>query len=538
LQDLLGAPGPARKLPLHAKPEAVGTLDLARLLALRMSDDVREKLNRALRWLKDPALYETVAARLALLPNPRVPRKSTLSKEDTEMLLAIHRYQVADDIKCGANVFTVIEAAKRRRRLIIEPLLNDVIYPTDFDSIALPRSEKIRKMANMPFFVQFDAKAFYDQIPLHEALRGYFGVGGGAVSCSLPMGFRPACSVAQRIAEALLDFDVGGRRWAILKEAYIDNFFFAGSCKETVHRAATIFLERCTQVGIVLNTTDIVFTESFDALGEHFETDAATRAAHGGNGTVSLTDTTIEKLRVAKAQLLRQDSDLLSFRQVAAIFGIAFYAARVSDRPPTFAFSALRFYRECIANCGAADWSHTAPRMYGRPRQELEGWLDVLLLNVPVTLGGETGGAPDCVIYSDASAWGWGCCVTREGRTTHESGEWSASERMKWDVHSSVAAEPLGIVHAVIAGMRSGDRKIAVYTDHLPLIFAWRRGYGKAWAYNEMVVTLRRLLGDVQVEMHFVAGVDNPADRWSRGFACSAEDDEIAFSECEGTSRG
>jgi hypothetical protein len=48
LHDLLGAQHTGR-LPLHAIPEAVATVSLARLIALHMHDDVRDKLNPALR---------------------------------------------------------------------------------------------------------------------------------------------------------------------------------------------------------------------------------------------------------------------------------------------------------------------------------------------------------------------------------------------------------------------------------------------------------------------------------------------------------
>lgn len=527
IHDLLGPDQKSRHLPLHAKPDAVATLKLAQLFTLSMAADVRDKLARAVRWLQDPCLYEAIHKRFESTSSARrSPRKSTLRRADVEMLVAIHRFEVREDVKCAANVFTVVEAAKRRRRMIIEPLLNDVIDPSDFDKIELPTSARIREMANLPFFIQFDAKAFYDQLPLDKAVRGYFGVGDDMASSCLPMGFKPSCAVAQSIAEALLSFDSPN----VMKACYIDNFFFAGRSKAEVIAAVRIFFARCNEAGVVLNSTTLSFENSFDALGEHFETGLPTRTAHNGNATVSLTATTMDKLRAAKSQLRRQDADLLSYRQIAAIFGIAFYAARVSDRPPTFAFAALRFYRELIAPCDT--WSATAPRITGIARQELEAWLDMLLLNVPTELGTPKELEEDCVVYSDASAWGWGSCTVRDGRTRTTNAEWTMDEKLRDNLRSSVNAEPKALVNAVIAAARPGDRRIIVFTDHLPLVYAWQRGYGKALPYNHMVVCLKRALPNVRIELQFVPGASNPADRASRGFSCTPEEDQLAAFEC------
>lgn len=491
-----------------------------------MSDDGRDRLNRALRWLVDPTLYSSLFQRLEQQTAPRASRPSTLSKADTSMLLQIQRFEATDQVKCGANVFTVLEWAKQRRRLIIEPLLNDVITASDFDQIRLPTSACIRQMANLPFFVQFDAKAFYDQLPLAKGVRQFFGVGDNIVSSCLPMGFRPACCVAQRVAETLLDFESHG----VMKTAYIDNFFIAGHSKSDVIRAVQIFLARCEVAGVVLNETEPVFADSFDALGEHFDTSTETRHLHNGNGLVSLTAPTIQKLQAAKEQLCRQDTGLLSFRQVAAIYGIAFFAARVLGRPPSFAFLALRFYREQIAT--TQTWSATAPRISGVARQELEGWIDALLLNIPVELGEALENVPQCVVYSDASAWGWGCCVVRDGQTKNVSAPWTVTESLTWNTQSSVAAEPLAVLHAAAAAVRRGDKHLVIFTDHLPLVFAWRRGYGKAWAYNEMVVRLKQALPGMRVDIEFIPGATNPADRWSRGFTCGELEGEIGMNEC------
>ena len=71
-----------------------------------------------------------------------------------------------EEFKCGSNIFTVIELAKSRRCLIFEPYINDLIEGSDLLGIKLPTKLRVRQMAKMRYFVQFDASAFFDQFPL------------------------------------------------------------------------------------------------------------------------------------------------------------------------------------------------------------------------------------------------------------------------------------------------------------------------------------------------------------------------------------
>lgn len=512
--DLSDRPRGSGTAPLHAKADAVATIRLQELAALSMHDDRREQLRDALRWLGCPALYEELAARAAALRCPRQSRPSRLSAADINMLLAIRRVVHCDCTEASSNVFTVFEAAKHRRRLIVEPMLNDVIYDSDVGRVVLPRNALIRRMANRRYFAQFDAKSYYDQFELAPEIRKYFGMGGrGLASACLPMGFRPACFVAQATSEALLSFDMVG----VEACCYIDNFFFCSDSKDDLVNACRTFLDRCATVGVVLNSTDIAISEQFDALGEHFRVDVATRARNDGNGTVELASTAIDKIDLALGTLAYQDRENISFRRCAAIFGIAFYGSRVLSSPPSYAFNALRFYREVIA--GTVNWSAAAPRIVGTARYELESWLRILRCNHSVSLAEvDMATAPDVEIFTDASAWGWGATAMRGGVAAQQSVPWTNAESSLWDCTSSVAAEPLALVNGVAANVRTSDRLVRLHTDHLPLVYALRRGYGKALSYNSCVVALQRLFPQARFVVEFVPGVSNPADRLSRGF--------------------
>ncbi len=212
------------------------------------------------------------------------------------------------------------------------------------------------------------------------------------------------------------------------------------------------------------------------------------------------------------------------------MFGIAFYASRVLECPPIFAFYALRFYRERIAGC--PDWSAAADRITGTARKELEGWLALLLQNVPVSLGARPELSPDVVIFSDASAWGWGATASRGGLPSHDSAPWTPADRTEWNCNSSVIAEPLGLFAAAAALVRPTDKVVELHTDHIGLVYAFGRGYGKSFAYNNAISRLAAVFPGVAFRVLFVPGLQNPADRLSRGWVEEEDLDTGCLSVC------
>jgi hypothetical protein len=77
------------------------------------------------------------------------------------------------------------------------------------------------------YALQFDAASFYDQFALSPDVSEYFCFKSGGQSwryTALPMGFRPACSVAQAAMMTLADVNVPG----VSTFVYIDNVLFTG----------------------------------------------------------------------------------------------------------------------------------------------------------------------------------------------------------------------------------------------------------------------------------------------------------------------
>ena len=82
-----------------------------------------------------------------------------------------------------------------------------------------------------------------------------------------------------------------------------------------------------------------------------------------------------------------------------------------------------------------------------------------------------------------------------------------------------MVAEPLAVLKAVAASVVPGrDTNVLIHTDHMGLVFAGARGYGKCYMYNQMLTCLAEHFPGVRFSFVFVRGCDNPADTLSRGW--------------------
>jgi hypothetical protein len=479
---------------------------------------VRERLRKANRWRSDADFIENIRTERSECPI-RKRGRSCLIGNDLEMLLSVAKSELANDLQCACNIFTVFEAHKHRRRLLLEPFLNDIVQKSDLLAIRLPTSHTLRDMARDLYFLQFDAKAFFDQFSLESTVRKYFGftVSGFAYqSTTLPMGFRPSCDIAQTSAELLLSYITPN----VKKACYIDNFYFSSNSLADLQEAVRTFLDRCEQAGVQLNEWSLQPSSSFDALGEHYE--------GGPAGSRSLTDSTMEKLETAKSLIASPKQ--LSCRQAAAVVGILFFASRVLEIQPAFAYHALRWYREEVTYSGATrGWSSPAPLLTPLAREELLTWIHACVRNVPVPLAPQTDAPADVLIFSDASAWGTGSVLMNCNGAKTFSAPWRGGDITR-DTHSSATAEPLAVIRNIEQALKLGMIKtgdtVEIATDHMGIIWAWRRGWGRSMAYNDLLLFFKHLAEsrNIRCTCTFVRGSDNPADRASRGLDLEATD--------------
>lgn len=163
-------------------------------------------------------------------------------------------------------------------------------------------------------------------------------------------------------------------------------------------------------------------------------------------------------------------------------------------------------------------WKATAP-LPPAIREEIRDWIASLLCNSPVPMCAmESDADPDITLVVDACEFGWGCVSTTGTGTQYHAGQWSAEDHSKHNLFSSVASEPLGAWRAIMRVVSCTNKKVVVFTDHQPLMFAMNRGIAHAESYNVLLCKLMDNFPSTRFEFRFIAGVNNVvADGLSRG---------------------
>jgi hypothetical protein len=262
---------------------------------------------------------------------------------------------------------------------------------------------------------------------------------------------------------------------------------------------------------VTLNESSPEPEEVFEFLGVQYDLRPGARSARN-------TTKTRDKLSAALGIVTGHSPTTL--RQMAAIFGVLFWAQSISPLPLCHFFAAMQYFRALPLWATASHWNAPAPPLPPTARQHLRGWLVEAIRLPPVALIPPAPPGPDLRIWTDASAFGWGALVERlsDGAIMRIGRPWSPEDRALHNVASSVVAEPLALRRAVLAACTRSTRAVEVRTDHLPLVWAWRRGTGRVAAYNDCLVHVGHAFPNLHVDVQFVKGVDNVhADALSRG---------------------
>ena len=478
-------------LRLHVK-DVTGSVDYAKLRALPMSDLSSSRLEAVLKWVEDPQWYQ----QFKLPPYRRYTARFTLA--DRLELTRVRKF-INTKPRCSVRAFCVPEWDKDRKRPIFWPDLNEAISKSLLIPGLLPLKSRVRSdCAASAWSVQFDFASWYDQLPLALQISSFFSFDGRSCLAALPMGFRPAADVAHCITAAIADFPLPA---GVTVTCYIDNIRFGGPSNESVSIAAQEFLRRVDAVGAVLNDRSIAPTQEEEFLGEHYNLVTKVR---------SLTKKTRNKLASA-VDLVDKP---MSVRQLAAIYGLLFFSSEVINTGFAQFFTAIRFYRSVMRS--VADWDAPAPFVPPEVSRQLYAWFDLLSRNRPTPISPSDPGLPELTIYCDACEIGWGAvCISPEG-SRHLAQEWSAEDKVKFDVGHSTVSEPLAVRRAVALAVKGGYRHVRIMSDHQGLVFAGNKGYGKCRSYNDMCYFLKNYT-NTKFSFGFVPGAENTtADRLSR----------------------
>lgn len=483
-------------LPLHVHEHVCNSLNLAKVLQLSANTaETQEHLETALRWVNDSSRYDF--ARIKSLA--RLHHRSSLTTNDVNKLNKCGKFVFAPAL-CGVKSFPIPEWNKLRRRPIFWPDINALISKDMLQRSRIPLKDYVRRQVKRgTWSVQFDFKSWFDQIALIAEISRFFAFDGDMCLGQLPMGFRPAVEVAQAITLKLIDFEYPEGVEAI---AYIDNVRFVGPDEEAVKLAGQRFKDRCLNVGAIIGTENKP-TQIDEFLGEKYD---------HVNELRSLTGKVMEKVTLARSLILGNAP--LTYRQLAAIFGVLFYSSNVLDVSLAEYYTALRFYREQMSK--VSRWNDTSDSIPAAPRQNLLNWFKLIIKNKPTPSFRTISDEYDLTLYVDASDYGWGCVSTNNQITKIYSRQWTEADRSAHKVASSVSSEPLGALRAIMATTSTHMKQVRIYTDHMGLVYAGNRGYGKARTYNSVMEQLNRMYPNTKFEFTHIKGAINPADKFSR----------------------
>lgn len=573
IQRLNGAVDPVRQPPphtwvLHLKNTTPLRMDAVRSLPTA-STKTHEFLERVMVYmgpLQFDGLRTSRTIKKTMLPDADIQRAVEMGKfEPCDPSLVRGGGAVLPEGVHGVNVFAVPEL-KGRRRLITEPHLNAVISKHEVPRVDYPtRLGRRQSLRYAKYMIQIDFEAFYDAIPIPETMRDKFvfrSRGGDYYRLrTLPTGARWSVAVGQAVTSVIVDIDT-----PVVIHTLIDNIMIAaheGQEAEFVSAARRI-LSRIRIANLLTSpdreelasTSDAglltIAQESNIFLGEEY-------AAWDGHQRMIRNSTkTVAKI------MLSLRATRFSCRTFASVVSLIMFALHTTRLNPARSFSLLRAYRGVYRMVHRGyDWDDLIPYLDQRVhdcllrvgQQLVENpWYQIADARQPTY----EDSFYDLICVTDASAGGWGAYVqsTRSGETRSYQQQWVHDLNMHerqgrrlghpsdnrnnypndppagegyFNAQHSAHAEPraaeLLLRRLAKEGSLPPDTRVALVTDHFPIVHAQRKlngygGIGRGYSLNKLFEYVHDLqfVGQVEVNLFYIAGPLNPADFISRNF--------------------
>jgi hypothetical protein len=492
-----------KKAPLHVK--AISTWDRSRLMELAKSTPYYRDMYNALRYCYDQTLYEE----LATGPDLYADTKSRVSAQDVAEMVAagILRKVSKGTIKRTGKLFTVYEEAKHRRRIIQWPIqLNDEIrfgFSSNIKLSAVP--EQCAQIMQGAYVVCHDLAISYYQGELAEEVQPYYGIvaedGTEYVATRMVMGGVPFAEVND-FALKVLAFTEEPEVTTI---THIDNLRYVGPL-DAVRRADKKFRERVEFVGAVINEDELTKPHQVGVFcGIRYNAE---------NGTVSLTEKTVEKLNDAKAKLLAGSP---TNEDVCVIFGLLLWASTVCHAPLAKFYMAIKFVRRRMSQTAKLEALLTDPAMlWSSARPHFIHWFNHLISNIPVVpLRRQM--SRDVIVFTDASKSGYGGCFfdIATAQVLFTAGQWRQEDASK--SINELELKAVALVLDEWAGLM-GNKDVHLRVDNTTAKSALKKGRSDHHHLNEILLTTLPVIKSFKTfTVEYVKSEENVADSLSRG---------------------
>jgi len=518
--------------PLHA--HEMTPCDTEAILADIKDPFLKEQLTKALSFTTTPQHYGVNWSPLS----PKQVPCSYLKESQTRRLLDVVKIlplPPGTQIHSAVKTILVEQEDKRRIRPCFEPQYNKLIDLLQRPIVMYPpRLLRRKALSSKRYLMQFDFKAWFDQIVLDmkvmpwHVLRTRIPVEWQGIMHSLfmltkvPMGASHSAHLAQTITWAILepiilmDVEVG---------TMIDNVAIASDDPNVFVAAVQTFVKRCKMFNATLNDVELIPSDPVEIL-RLGEQNAKLGSIFLGeeyiDGKVRNTSKNVNKLAASLERLQSSISDpniTVTRRNIAAFIGLATWMAHTTQIPLSHHFDLLRIFSTVESQQGHWDTpTKVTPAM-------LNAFCKIsgpLIENLPVSPRPPSSPSfrnsdYDATIIVDASSTGYGAIISINGEIFELRGGWQG------EIRHSAWSEPIGALEALRWTRKRLGRhaRIAIVTDHIALAHAQRRpgsgngGFSTAYHLNNFYAELYKDILD-DADIFYVEGHLNPSDSLSR----------------------
>jgi hypothetical protein len=488
-----------RELPAHI--QSVERVDLSSLVAAASEKGDHYTL-RLLDWLTDASLYD------ALPVPPLEPTGPPAAITLTDLsLLKEHNFIAKvsqDDVKGWMKVFSVVERAKARRRIICwSKTLNEVLKSQGYSGASMKLGSPASHAARVhegKFGATMDLKLAYWQLPLSEDVSRFFcfiGPDGEIYRfLVLPMGFVPAAEIQQAVTSLICAPSEVSPSHVGKPDVYLDGIRIVGDKPEDLDAFIDATLERAASFRATFG--EIVRpTESYKWLGVMY--DHNTR-------TVRCTDKTLSKIAALSATIAHW-----SLRDALRAASLLRFASATLRAPLAQYYWALKF----LARAASRDDLDAPVNVWPCALPAFQHWFAFVATNHPVTPLADCP-SPNAVLFTDATPSRWGAVLIL-GNVFYIAGSAFVARPSSINV-----AETEAVAFAwAWAGPILVGKDVALFIDNTSAKAAVDIGFSRVSPVNLAALSVRQVLDlfpPRSLAVRRVSSAANLADGPSRGY--------------------